>query len=156
MIWRGTAKDIKDARRKLKQHLRNLWQRSMFLMKLHWSDTPRCTSVSMLNTIRCMIEMWRCMKIELRPSQITNKRPRLGVPLVGCDDCSEAAHEKFRIIISTQKQSLVWILSKYQPSSKGGTRSPPAIPAKSKMVARGLQNGRRGLEMCLPLGFWAF
>ena len=31
-----------------------------------------------------------------------------------------------------------------------------APPAKSKMAARGPQNGRRGLEWCLPLGFWAF
>ena len=31
-----------------------------------------------------------------------------------------------------------------------------APPAKSKMAARGPQNGRRGLERCLPLGFWAF
>ena len=29
-------------------------------------------------------------------------------------------------------------------------------PAKSKMATRGPQNGRRGLERCLPLGFWAF
>ena len=29
-------------------------------------------------------------------------------------------------------------------------------PAKSKMAARGRQNGRRGLERCLPLGFWMF
>ena len=31
-----------------------------------------------------------------------------------------------------------------------------ALPAKSKMAARGLQNGVRGLERCLPLGFWVF
>ena len=31
-----------------------------------------------------------------------------------------------------------------------------APPAKSKMAARGPQNGGRGLERCLPLGFWAF
>ena len=31
-----------------------------------------------------------------------------------------------------------------------------APPAKSNMAARGPQNGRRGLERCLPLGFWAF
>ena len=42
---------------------------------------------------------------------------------------------------------------KYQPSSAGDTRSPPA---KSKMAASGPQNGRRDLERCLPLGFWAF
>ena len=29
-------------------------------------------------------------------------------------------------------------------------------PAKSKMAARGPQNGRRGLERCLFLDFWAF
>ena len=29
-------------------------------------------------------------------------------------------------------------------------------PAKSKMAARGPQNGRGGLERCLLLGFWAF
>ena len=29
-------------------------------------------------------------------------------------------------------------------------------PAKSKMAARGPQNGRGGLERYLPLGFWAF
>ena len=31
-----------------------------------------------------------------------------------------------------------------------------APPAKSKMAARGPQNGRWGLESCPPLGFWAF
>ena len=31
-----------------------------------------------------------------------------------------------------------------------------APPAKYKMAARVPQNGRRGLEKCLPLGFWAF
>ena len=31
-----------------------------------------------------------------------------------------------------------------------------APPAKSKMAARGPQNGRPGLERCLHLGFWAF
>ena len=30
-----------------------------------------------------------------------------------------------------------------------------ALPAKSKMAASGPQNGRRGLERCLPLGFGA-
>ena len=30
-----------------------------------------------------------------------------------------------------------------------------APPAKSKMAASGPQNGRRGLERCLPLGFGA-
>ena len=44
-------------------------------------------------------------------------------------------------------------LNEYQPSGEGGTRSPPATPAKSKMVARGPQNGRGGLERCLPLDF---
>ena len=29
-------------------------------------------------------------------------------------------------------------------------------PAKTKMAARGPQNGRRGLERCQPLDFWAF
>ena len=57
--------------------------------------------------------------------------------------------------------------NKYQPSGEGGTRSPPATPhrlqrhptcnttppAKSKMAARGPQNGRRGLGVCpLVLG----
>ena len=37
------------------------------------------------------------------------------------------------------------LLLKYQRSGEGGTRSPPATPAKSKMAARGPQNGRRGL-----------
>ena len=31
-----------------------------------------------------------------------------------------------------------------------------APPAKSKMAARGPQNGGRGLERCLPLDFLAF
>ena len=31
-----------------------------------------------------------------------------------------------------------------------------APPAKSKMAARGPENGRRGLEKCLPIGFWVF
>ena len=43
--------------------------------------------------------------------------------------------------------------TKYQPSGAGGPHSPPA---KSKMAARGPQNGRWGLERCLPLGFWAW
>ena len=30
--------------------------------------------------------------------------------------------------------------NKYQPSGAGGTRSPPATPAKSKMAASGAQN----------------
>ena len=35
----------------------------------------------------------------------------------------------------------------YQPIVAGGTRSPPAAPpAKSKMAARGSQNGPLGLE----------
>ena len=42
------------------------------------------------------------------------------------------------------------IKQEYQSSGEGGTRSPPA---KSKKAARGLQNGRQGLEMCLSLGF---
>ena len=37
---------------------------------------------------------------------------------------------------------------KYQPSGEGGTRSPPATPATSKMADRGPQNGQRGLERC--------
>ena len=37
-------------------------------------------------------------------------------------------------------------MKKYQPSGAGGTRSPPATPAKSKMAASGPQKGRRGLE----------
>ena len=46
---------------------------------------------------------------------------------------------------------------KYQSSSVGGgTHSPSAQPVKSKMAAGGPQNGRWGLERCLPLGFWAF
>ena len=31
----------------------------------------------------------------------------------------------------------ILLLLKYQPSGKGGTRSPPAMPTKSKMAARG-------------------
>ena len=46
--------------------------------------------------------------------------------------------------------------TEYQPSGKGGARSPPAPPAKSKMATRGPQKGVWGLERCLPLGFWAF
>ena len=38
---------------------------------------------------------------------------RLGVPLVGCGDSSEAAHEKLRGIFSEPKQWLVSISSKY-------------------------------------------
>ena len=47
-------------------------------------------------------------------------------------------------------------LDKYQPSGAGGTPSPPATPAKSKMAARGPQNGRRGLERCPTPGYWPF
>ena len=35
----------------------------------------------------------------------------------------------------------------YQPSDEGGTRS---LPVKSKMAARGPQNGGRGLERFYP------
>ena len=31
-----------------------------------------------------------------------------------------------------------------------------APPSKFKIAAIGPQNGRRGLEKCLPLGFWVF
>ena len=34
---------------------------------------------------------------------------------------------------------------KYEPSGKGGTCSPPATPAKSKVAARGPQKGQQGL-----------
>ena len=46
----------------------------------------------------------------------------------------------------------------YQPSGEGGTRSPPATPAKFKIAAQGPQNARRCLEryLPLPLGFWVF
>ena len=44
-------------------------------------------------------------------------------------------------------------LSRYQPSGEGGTRSPPAMPAKSKMAAWGPKNGRRGLERFLNTFF---
>ena len=45
---------------------------------------------------------------------------------------------------------------KYQPSGASNTRSLLATTAKSKITARGSQNGRRGLERCVPQGFWAF
>ena len=38
---------------------------------------------------------------------------KLGVPLVGCGDCSGAAHGKFWVISSIHKQSLVSFFSKY-------------------------------------------
>ena len=44
------------------------------------------------------------------------------------------------------EMSRMWL--KYQPSGTVGTRSPHA---KSKMGARGPQNGRWGLERCLSL-----
>ena len=54
-------------------------------------------------------------------------------------------------------------IGKYQPSGAGGTRSPPATPHRLQRrtayntapPASGPQNGRRGLERCLPLGFGA-
>ena len=49
-------------------------------------------------------------------------------------------------IINLEDQK-VQKLPKYQPSGAG---SPPAMPAKSKMAARGLQSGQRGLERCVP------
>ena len=52
-------------------------------------------------------------------------------------------------IINLEDQK-VQKLPKYQPSGAGGTRSPPAIPAISRMAARGLQSGQRGLERCVP------
>ena len=47
------------------------------------------------------------------------------------------------------------LLLQYHPSCAGGTCSPPAMPVKSKMATRVFQNGRRGLEGCLPLSFRA-
>ena len=41
-------------------------------------------------------------------------------------------------VVYTEKNSSEFGL-KYQPSRAGGTRSPPATPAKSKMDARGPQ-----------------
>ena len=46
-------------------------------------------------------------------SRITNKWMKLGVPLVGCGDCSAAAHGKLWGISSIHKQSLVSFFSKY-------------------------------------------
>ena len=40
-------------------------------------------------------------------------------------------------------------IGEYQPNGEGGTHS---LPAKSKMAARGHQNGRR----VLTISFWAF
>ena len=45
----------------------------------------------------------------------------------------------------------MFLLTEYQPSSKGGTRSPPA---KSKMATRGPQNYRWGLEKGPTQGYW--
>ena len=59
------------------------------------------------------------------------------------------------MLICLMKQDLKF---EYQPSAKGAllTACNAAPPAKSKMAARGPQNGRGGLQRCLPLGFWAF
>ena len=43
------------------------------------------------------------------------------------------------------------IVNKYQPSGTRGTCSPSATPAKSKMTARGPQNGLWSLERCLSI-----
>ena len=57
--------------------------------------------------------------------------------------------------------SIVKIVENTSLAAKGALanrlqRRTAAPPAKSKMAARGPQNGRGGLERCLPLGFWAF
>ena len=41
----------------------------------------------------------------------------------------------------------------YQPSGVGGTHSLTSMPVKSKMTARGPQNGRWSLERCLTPRF---
>ena len=51
--------------------------------------------------------------------------------------------------------TIMLLSTKYQPSSEGGNRSPPVMPAKSKIASRGPQNCRWGLERCLPIGFGA-
>ena len=40
------------------------------------------------------------------------------------------------IVSSIDEMRRLKMWTKYQPSGKGGTRSPPAMPAKSKMAAR--------------------
>ena len=60
---------------------------------------------------------------------------------------------KNQIIWLRLRCSLHKILIWYQPCGTGGTRSPPT---KSKMVARGPQNGRQDLERCLPIDFGRF
>ena len=48
-----------------------------------------------------------------------------------------------------------WFFDKYQPSSAGGTLSPPATPHRLQhLTARFIQNGRRGLERGPILSYW--
>ena len=73
----------------------------------------------------------------------------------------EVVHNQIQnpIVLSTSVQKQF----EYQPSGAGGTRSPPATPHRLQRrtacnaapPASGPQNGRQGLERCLPLGFGA-
>ena len=64
------------------------------------------------------------------------------------------------IMQSSKKTLDTWEAEKLLNTSlaaKGAlTACNAAPPAKSKMAASGPQNGRRGLDRCLPLGFGAF
>ena len=66
----------------------------------------------------------------------------------------------FQLVFKSMSSSITRPCEKnteYQPCGGGGTRSPPATPHRLQNPNghQGPQNGRRGLERYLPLGFWA-
>ena len=63
--------------------------------------------------------------------------------------------ERLRIWIEVQNTSLA-AKEALAHRLQRRTACNAAPPAKANMTARGPQNGGRGLERCLPLGFWAF
>merc|ERR1711954_142135 len=73
-------------------------------------------------------------------------------PYVNHTGCPETVFDYFNAMNRTLQTggSLICkeIAKKYQPCGAGGNASPPA---KCKMAPRGPQNGRRGLERCLPI-----
>ena len=73
-------------------------------------------------------------------------------PYVNHTGCPETVFDYFNAMNRTLQTggSLICkeIAKKYQPCGARGNASPPA---KCKMAPRGPQNGRRGLERCLPI-----
>ena len=60
-----------------------------------------------------LIKAITVVELASRPSRITNKWMRLGVPLVGCGEGSEVAHGKLQGNFSILKQNLLTLSKKY-------------------------------------------